>query len=116
MWNWILCDESCLKAYHAALSELADVIGSGAFEKEARRVHDLILPYTEKDPKAFFTPDEVGKAFSTLLDFSQLRAESVRRQLDGRLASRSELQAEKDRVDASGILIKDMGTLPDING
>jgi hypothetical protein len=40
-----------------------------------------------------------------------LRAESVHRQTEGLLAARSEEQAEADMVDASGIVIADMGSL-----
>ena len=78
-------------------------------------MYDLILPYIEKDPKAFYTQDELKKAYSTLLRFSELRAESVRRQINGKLGSRSGLQAEEDMVDASGIRIKDMGSIQDLN-
>lgn len=115
MWNWILSDESYLNEYHNALSELVDVIDSGEFEKEADMVYDLILPYIEKDPKAFFKPDESGKAYETVLRFTELRAESVHRQLNGQLAVRSDMQVDKDKVDASGISIKDMGSLEHLN-
>ena len=40
-----------------------------------------------------------------------LRAESVHRQTEGLLAARSEEQADADMVDASGIVIADMGSL-----
>ena len=114
MWNWILSDEGYLAEYHNVLSELVEIIKSGEFEAEAERVYDLIFPYTEKDPKAFYPPERVGKAFEALLRFSELRAESVNKQVNGQLASRSELQDEKDMVDASGLSIKDMGSLEDL--
>ena len=114
MWNWILSDEGYLGKYHNALLELVDVVDSGEFEEEASRVHDLILPYIEKDPKAFYSPDEFEKAHETLLGFTELRAQSVRKQIDGQLAARSDMQAEEDKVDASSISIKDMGTVRDL--
>ena len=114
MWNWILSDESYLKEYHDTLSELLSIIGSGEFQKESARVYDLILPYIEKDPKAFYTQDQFKKAYETVLRFTELRAESVQRQVNGQLAARSELQAKEDQVDASGISIKDMGSLQDL--
>jgi len=114
MWNWILCDENYLGEYHDALLELVGVIDSGEFEEEAGRLYELILPYVEKDPKAIFTPDQFKKANATLLGFMELRADSVRRQADGQLATRSELQAEEGMVDASGISIGDMGSLEDL--
>ena len=111
MWNWILSDKAYQNEYHDRLSELLGFISSGEFAKEAGEMYDLILPYTEKDPKAFYNPEEFKKAYSTVLKISELRAESVRRQLNGQLAARSEDQAEEDKVDASGIFIKDMGDL-----
>lgn len=116
MWNWILCDESYLGEYHEALSELVGIIDSGEFEQEAARVYDLILPYIEKDPKAIFSADEFKKGYATLLRFSELRAESITKQVSGQLATRSELQAEEDKVDASEISIADMGSLEKLFG
>ena len=55
MWNWIVSDEKYRNEYHDVLSDLTGIIGSGEFEREAARVYDLILPYIEKDPKAFYT-------------------------------------------------------------
>ena len=104
-------DEKYLGEYHDALSELVGIVGSEEFENEAARVHELIRPYMAKDPKAFYTPDEFEKAYTTMREITALRAESVRRQLDGRLASITEQQAEADRVDASGISVTDMGML-----
>lgn len=113
MWNWILSDEKYINEYHDTLSKLVDIIDSREFEKETGRVRDLILPYIEKDPKAYYTRDEFIKGYTTLLAFSKLRAESVRRQVNGQLATRSELQSQNDKVDATGILIRDMGSVLD---
>ena len=115
MWNWILSGESYLNEYHADLSELVSIIDSGEFEAESARIHDLIIPFIEKDPKAFFTSDKYNKAYETLLAFAKLRADSVSRQVNGQLATRSELQKEEDKVDASAISIKDMGSITDLS-
>ena len=109
MWSWILSDQAYLNEYHEALSELVNVIDSGEYKIEAERVYQSILPYLEEDPKAFFTPEESRKAYETLIAISDLRAESVDRQVNGQLATRSEDQNEEDKVDASGIAIEDMG-------
>lgn len=50
-----MSDEKYRNEYHDVLSDLTGIIGSGEFEREAARVYDLILPYIEKDPKAFYT-------------------------------------------------------------
>ena len=114
MWNWILSDENYLNEYHNVLAELVNVIDAGEFREEAGRVHDLILPYVEKEPKAFYDPEKFNKAYETLLKFTELRAESVSRQINGQLATRSDMQDDKDKVDASGISIPDMGSLKDL--
>ena len=115
MWNWILSDESYLNEYHDTLLELTDIIDSGEFEKEAGRVRDLILPYIEKDPMAFYTKDKFLKACETLIRFSELRTESILRQVNGQLESRSDMQTEEYKVDASGISIYDMGSVRDLD-
>ena len=113
MWNWILSDKTYLKEYHDVLAELTDVIGLGEYEKEAGRVYDLILPYIDKDKKTPYSSDRFIKAKETLIQISELRAKSIHRQLSGQLPARSEDQAEEDKVDTSGIFIKDMGSAHD---
>lgn len=116
MWSWILSDETYLDEYHDALSEIVEIIESGEYGKEAERVYELILPYIEKDAKTYYSAKQSRKGFETLLKFSELRAESICKQISGQLASRSEQQAEKDMVDASGISIRDLGSLEDLVG
>ncbi len=114
MWSWIVSDETYLKEYHDDLKELMDVIDSGEYEKEAGRVYDLILPYIEKDTKSVFRPERFQKANETLIRISELRAESIRRQLNGQLATRSENQNEEDKVDASEVTIRALGATADL--
>lgn len=66
-------------------------------------LHEMLLPYVEKDPTAFCTADQFTAACETLQEAVRLRAESVRRQLDGELAGVTEEQAEKDRVDTTDL-------------
>ena len=93
---------------------MVSVIDSGEFQKEADRVHELIRPYMEKDPKAFYTADRSRKAYETVLGFTEMRSESVKRQLNGNLATRSEMQEKENQVDASGITLQDMGSMHDV--
>ena len=116
MWSWILSDIRYRNAYHDALLETADIIDSGAFQKEADRVGELIRPFTGNDPKAFFTQDQFLTGRAAMLRFTELRAESVRKQVSNQLAARSELQNPADRVDASEIRISDMGKAPESQG
>lgn len=110
MWSWIVSNEKYLKEYHQALSKLIkDNFDSGEFARKADKVYEMIAPYVEKDPTAFYTPEEVNKAVQTIKEFSMRRAESIRRQLDGQLSSVTDQQSLQDRVDTSGISISDMG-------
>lgn len=110
MWKWIVRDEEYLNEYHEALDVLvSDYFESGRFEEEARAMYEMILPYVEKDPTLFYSVDEFKHGFEVLVDFCLRRAESVRRQLDGKLATVNAEQQAQDRVDASNLRIMDMG-------
>ena len=112
MWRWIVSDAAYLGTYHKSMEHLiADCFDSGAFEKEIDEIHDMIAPYVEKDPTAYYSPEEFETAYSTLRKVVLLRVESVRRQLNGTLSSYTDLQSESDRVEASQLSIKDMGVV-----
>ena len=70
----------------------------------------MIRPYIEADPTAFYTLAQVDTAVDTLSVFCARRAESIRKQLSGQLSTNSDAQNETDRVDASDITIRDMGS------
>ena len=78
-------------------------------------VHEIhvrlsVLPYVEKDPTAFCSAAEYKKGCETLKQFGMRRAESVRRQLNGDLATVSGEQSDRDKVDASDLRLLDMDT------
>lgn len=111
MWSFIAEDKEYLSLYHTCFDELiSGYFESGEFEKEIDRVYEMLLPYVEKDPTAFYDADEFTQGYQTLREFCLLRAESVRSQLEGNLASVTEEQEENSYVNAEGISIKDMGT------
>lgn len=110
MWSWITSNENYLEKYHQVYDELlTNYFESGEFEKQIDAVYEMILPYVEKDPTAFYTVDEFKKGYTTLKEFCKLRAESIRAQLDGKLSTESDKQSSEDQVDASNINIEDMG-------
>ena len=109
MWKWIADNDSFLEKYHRAMDGfLADYMESGAFEDETDALFELLLPYVEKDPTAFVSADRYTSSCKALRSFCLLRAESVRRQLDGDLAAKTKDQSPDDRVDASMITIDDI--------
>ena len=114
MWSWIVSDEQYRDKYHEALGALiSDYFESGDFNREITELTDLLTPYVKKDPTAFYSADEFKRGCETLKEFCNLRAESIRLQLDGSLSSDSESQADADKVDASGIDVIDMGAYID---
>ena len=117
MWSWIVHDGQYRDKYHKALDDLiAGYFESGDFDSEITDLEEMLIPYVEKDPTAFYTAGEFKDACETLRRFCNLRAESIRLQIDGNLASDSGNQAGADMVDASGIDITDMGAFIDGEG
>ena len=113
MWSWIVEDDAYRAAYHNALEELiAEHVDSGEFEEEFDALYEMLLPYVKQDPTAFFSSEEFTTAYETLRQIVLLRAESIRRQLDGELSAVTEQQSESARVDASSVSIADMGIIP----
>ena len=110
MWKWIVSNDEYLEQYHSAFETLiSEYFETGKFEEEIDALYEMLLPYVEKDPTAFYTADEFTQAYKTLKETCLLRAESIRLQLDGKLSTNSDEQSSEDLVDASGINIKDMG-------
>ena len=110
LWAWIQRKEKHRQAYHDALSDLIEgFFESGAFERELDALQALLAPYQEKDPNAFYTKEEFVKGCDVLRQFCLRRAQSVRKQLDGALATDSAKQNPGDKVSASDLDVRDMG-------
>lgn len=89
---------------------------SGYFVRRLEEVEDMIEPYVEKDPTAYINYQDHKTGVQTFKDFNLLRAESVRRQLDGTIPMTLKGQ-KKDKnnfVDASHIKLEDMGEVKDL--
>jgi spore coat protein CotH len=111
MWDQLMANEENLQLYHEYFDKLiSDYFESGRFESTVTRVSALIRPYVENDPTAWYSVDEFDAGVDTLTQFCLLRAESVRSQLDGSLASTTDAQETADLIDASGIDISTMGS------
>ncbi|OON85862.1 hypothetical protein BXO88_10520 [Oribacterium sp. C9] len=110
MWSWITSSDEYLTKYHERFAELVEYVTSDEFTAELDRLYEMLLPYVEKDATAFYTADEFKTAFETIKEFIALRAESIKKQLNGELSAKTDEQDESARVDASGITISDMGS------
>ena len=111
MWAWIVKDDAYRSSYHAVFDELLTAyFDSGVFSREVDALYELLLPYVEADPTAFYTVEQYKTAVTSLKRFCLLRAESVRRQLDGSLSTDTEAQDAAQRIDASDLDLSAMGS------
>ncbi len=108
MWSWILSDESWLEQYHSYFSEFLDTVDINGIIENA---YELIKPYAEKDPTAFYTFDEFEKGVDTLKSFCALRSESISMQL-----TNGETSNNMSYVDASSLNLSDMGSMGGMGG
>lgn len=112
MLSWIFADEEYTELYHQYFSEfISEYFDSGYFSEMIDSVIEMLAPYVEQDPTAFCTYEEFETGAAALKEFCLLRAESVRGQLDGTIASVSGEQTEESLVDASEINLSDMGSM-----
>ena len=103
MWNWILSDEIYTELYHQYFAEFLDTVDLQSIIDNA---YQLIAPYVEQDPTAFYTKEEFEQGVQTLKEFCSLRSESISMQLE-----EGETTEEMDYVDASGMTLSDMGSM-----
>ena len=103
MWNWILSDESYTELYHQYFSDFLNTVDIQTIIDNA---YTLIKPYVEKDPTAFYSPEEFETAVETLRQFCALRSESVSMQLES-----GETTTDMNYVDASGLTLSNMGSM-----
>ena len=109
MWKWIADNDTHKENYHQAMDQfLKTYFESGEFEREIDSLQELLLPYIEKDPTSFTTPERFTSSVKVLRTFCLLRAESIRRQLDGKLSCETEHQKPEEQVDASAVTIEDL--------
>lgn len=103
MWNWILSDERYTALYHQYFSEfLAQVDIQGIIASAC----ELIRPYVERDPTAFYTAEEFEQGVKTMKQFCSLRSESIAMQLE-----QGETTERMDYADASDLTLSDMGSM-----
>ena len=95
MLSWIFSDEQYTELYHQYFREfLTEYFDSGYFEELFDSVTEMIAPYAEEDPTAFYTYEEFQNGTQTLKEFCLLRAQSIEGQLSGMIPSDSEGQTE----------------------
>lgn len=116
MLAWIFSDEEYTQLYHQYFSEfISQYFDSGVLSGIIYGARELISSYVEKDPTKFCTYEEYEKGTEALERFCLLRAESIRGQLEGAIASTSDgqMQDAGSLIEAFDLNISDMG---DMNG
>ena len=103
MWNWILSDESYTELYHQYFAEFLNTVDVQTLIDNA---YNLINPYVEKDPTAFYTYEEFETGVETMRQFCNLRSKSISMQL-----SNGETANNMSYVDASDLTLSNMGSM-----
>ena len=94
MLAWIFADPAYTALYHERYADfLSEFCDSGRAAAEIARVKALIGPYVQRDPRSFCSYEAFQSGADNLAAFFELRAMSVRGQLDGTIPSTSEGQA-----------------------
>ena len=103
MWSWILSDESYTELYHQYFAEFLNTVD---VQKLVDDAYNLIRPYVEKDPTAFYTYEEFETGVEMMRQFCDLRSESISMQL-----AEGETANDMNYVDASALNLSDMGSM-----
>lgn len=99
--------------YHAYLQEILDeYFNSGLFLSTIRTIDNLISPYIQNDPTAFYTYEEYQAGVEAFKEFGLLRAQSIEGQLNGTIPSTTEGQEADPSalIDTGDLSLTAMGT------
>ncbi|MGM9974212.1 MAG: CotH kinase family protein [Clostridiaceae bacterium] len=110
----LLENDEYLEKYHSYLNKLVEeYIYGGRFEEVYNHIRSSIDSLVAEDSSAFYSYEEYEAACDMLYDVINLRAESIKGQLDGSIPSTTEGQSadSSSLVDASSIDLKVMGTM-----
>ncbi|MCD7778076.1 MAG: CotH kinase family protein [Clostridiales bacterium] len=95
--------------YHLYLDELTDYV-TGEYIVNLKNTEEEIYPLIENDATSSYSAEEQKKAFKTVCEFMTLRCESIKGQLNGQIASETDLQ-EKDTLVTAAFSLSDMGSM-----
>lgn len=117
LYHEVMKHDAYFHKYHEYFDEfLKTYFENGHFEKKVETVRAMIAPYVDKDPTAFISFADFEIGVDTIESFNLLRAESVRKQLDGIIPStiRGQSRDKSNFVDASNVWLPDMGEVEDL--
>ncbi|WP_297870938.1 CotH kinase family protein [uncultured Oscillibacter sp.] len=110
MSDWMFDSPEYTELYHQYFRAFLETVDAASIIDAAAK---LIAPYVEKDPTKFYSYEDFETGVETLKAFCRLRSESVMGQLDGSIPSTEAGQSANASalVDASGLVLTDMGTM-----
>ena len=98
--------------YHTYLAYIAEEFFGESFSKRVDRIDSLIGDYVESDPTAFYSYAEYEEGLSAVKIYAELRAESIRAQLNGTIPATHEGQKNSTvLVDAAELEMQSLGTM-----
>lgn len=110
--NKLLEVDEYKEKYHNYLQEIVDgYFLSGLFEEKIYSIDDKINEYVKNDTTSFTSYEKYQSSLPVLVEFGDLRAESINGQLNGSIPATTEEQKENQSllVDASHISLSDLG-------
>ena len=112
LFDFVLENEEYKARYHEYYEKLVnEYLYGGKFGETYNRIRTQIDSLAETDPNSMYTYEEYIKGTEVLYEAVMLRAESIKGQLEGTIASTAEGQKEdaSNLVDASHINLSDLG-------
>lgn len=117
LYHHLMLNSDYYKQYHRQFDYfITNYFETNYFKEQVESITKLISPYVEKDPTKFMSYDDYLLGVETITNFNLLRAQSVRKQLDGLIPTNIKGQ-NKDKsnfVDGSSVWLPDMGEIADM--
>lgn len=116
LFHHVMQHDEYYQQYHQYFEQfITNYFENGYFQNKVKTITKLISPYVKKDPTAFCSYNDYQIAVKTFNDFCQLRSQSIRGQLEGRLPSTIAQQDESSPyIDASHLRLEDLGEIADL--
>lgn len=117
MFHNVMSYKDSYQKYHYFYDEfISNYFESGYYLKRIEEITEMIDPYVKNDQTRFIPYEDYRQATKTITKFIELRAQSVRKQLDGDIPSTINGQSKDDSnfIDASEVWLPDLGEVKDL--
>ena len=116
LYHHVMKNDDYYKKYHEYFDYFVkEYYENGYFEKKIAKTTKMIAPYVKKDPTAFCSYEDYLLGVETFKEFCSLRFQSVRGQLEGKIASTwKEQETNTTKMNADHIWLPDMGEIADL--